>query len=127
MKKSLKLTLVLIVAIVSITGCKKSATEITCNLATAATQPPVEMNIVYSASRTGDGSISSLSYRTITGMVTVQNPQLPWTITVPVLTTTDVSITATGTTTNGSIKITYEGNSGGSSIQGSDYCEHQSD
>jgi hypothetical protein len=127
MNKQLKLTLVLIIAIVSITGCKKSATEITCNLATSATKPPVEMNIVYTASRTGDGTISTLRYSTITGMVTVQNPQLPWTITVPVLTTTDVSITATGTTTNGSIKVTYDGSSGGATIQGSDYCEHQSD
>lgn len=56
------------------------------------------------------------------------NPALPWTITVPVLTTTDVSINATGKTTNGSLKITFEGNDSNntSRILGSDYCEQQS-
>jgi len=125
MKKQLLFIIFLFAAFVSNTGCKKTANEITCNLNTTATQPPVEMNIVYTATQTGDGTIASLTYVTNGGTVTVQNPQLPWTITIPVLSSTFVSITAVGTTKNGSLKIKYEGSSGPSSIQGSDYCEQQ--
>ena len=126
MKKQMILLIVITVVFVSFIGCKKN-TEITCNLATSATQPPVEMNIVYTAEKTGDGTIAFLSYVNISGTVTVQNPQLPWSITVPVLTTTNVAISATGTTNNGSLKITYDGTSGSATIKGSDFCEHQAD
>ncbi len=85
------------------------------------------MNILYTATQTGDGAIASLSYTTISGTVTIENPQLPWTIIVPVLTSTKVSISATGTTTNGSLQITYDGSGSGATIHGSDYCEHQVD
>jgi hypothetical protein len=105
-------------------NCKKTK-EITCNLNASASQPPTEMYIVYSASQTGDGTISSLSYVTISGTVTVQNPILPWTIIVPVLTSTNVAISASGTVKNGSLKITYDGSSGTATIHGSDMCEQQ--
>ena len=126
MKKQIIFLIFITVVFVSFIGCKKN-TAITCNLATTATQPPVEMNIVYTAIQTGDGAIASLSYVTISGTVTVQNPQLPWTITVPILTTTNVAISATGTTNNGSLKITYDGTNGSATIKGSDFCEHQAD
>lgn len=125
MKKSFRIALLALLLIANITACKKTE-EKTCSLATSPTRPPVEMNVVYSALQTGDGKISSLTYTTITGPVTVQNPTLPWTLTVPVLTTTDVSISATGTTTNGSLKILYDGTTTTSHILGSDYCEQQS-
>jgi hypothetical protein len=124
MKKILIFSVFIIAMFVSFSGCKKTS-EITCNLSASATQPPVEMNVVYKALQTGDGTISSLSYTTISGTVTVQNPSLPWTITVPVLTTTNVSISASGTTKNGSLTITYDGTSGGATIHGSDFCEQQ--
>jgi len=125
MKKQLLFIIFLFAAFVSNTGCKKTANEITCNLNTTASQPPVGMNIVYTATQTGDGTMAYLSYVTNFGTVTVQNPQLPWTITVPVLSGTFVSMTAVGTTKNGSLKINYEGINGGSTIRGSDYCEQQ--
>jgi hypothetical protein len=109
---------------IGLIGCKKTS-EITCNLSTASSQPPVEMNITYTATQTGDGTISSLSYMTIAGTLTVQNPTLPWSVTVPALTSTNVSISATGTTKNGSLRISYEGVSGGATISGSDFCEQQ--
>jgi hypothetical protein len=35
------------------------------------------MNVLYTATQTGDGAIASLSYTTISGTVTIENPQLP--------------------------------------------------
>lgn len=124
MKKYLIHLMLFSVVTVGLLGCKKTS-EITCNLSTASSQPPVEMNITYTATQTGDGTISSLTYMTIAGTITVQNPSLPWSITVPAMTSTNVSISATGTTKNGSLKINYEGNSGGATISGSDFCEQQ--
>jgi hypothetical protein len=124
MKKYLIHLMLFSVVIIGLPGCKKTS-EITCNLATATSQPPVEMNITYTATQSGDGTISLLSYMTIAGTVTVQNPSLPWSITVPALTSTNVSISASGTTKNGSLKIGYEGISGGATISGSDFCEQQ--
>jgi len=126
MKKRLVHIILLSVAVIGLLGCKKTQ-EITCNLSTASSKPPVEMTITYTATQTGDGAMSSLSYVTISGTVTVQNPSLPWTVTVPALTSTDVAISATGTTKNGSIKISYEGIGSGAIISGSDYCEQQTD
>jgi hypothetical protein len=124
MKKIATILIVLAVAAASFSGCKKT-TEITCSLFTAATTPPVDMVVVYTATATGDGTISTLSYVTPTGTVTVQNPSLPWTISVNVLTTTNVQITASGTTKNGSLTISYEGNVAGSRIYGSDFCSQE--
>ncbi len=125
MKNLAIILMFLTVALFSFSGCKKTK-ELTCDLNTVSTQPPVEMNIVYSATQTGDGAIASLTYTTITGPVTIQNPSLPWSLTVSVLTTTNVSISATGTTKNGSLEISYAGTSGGSTISGSDFCQQQS-
>ncbi len=124
MKKRLVYIVLLSVAVIGLIGCKKTK-EITCNLSTAASKPPVEMTIIYTATQTGDGTLSSLSYATISGIVTVQNPSLPWTVTVPVLTSTDVAISATGTTKDGSLKISYDGVGSGGTISGSDFCEQQ--
>lgn len=124
MKKRLVHIVFLTVAVIALIGCKKTK-EITCSLSTAASKPPVEMIITYTATQTGDGALSSLSYATISGTVTVQNPSLPWTITVSALTSTDVAISATGTTKDGSLKISYEGVGSGATISGSDFCEQQ--
>lgn len=113
---------------IGLSGCKK-AKEITCSLYTAPSQPVIAMTVVYAAAQTGDGAISSLSYETNAGTVTVSNPTLPWTITISVLSGTNVKMSASGTTKNGSLKISYagEGTSGSSTskISGSDYCEQQ--
>jgi hypothetical protein len=124
MKKNETFIMLLCLLFLSISGCKKGS-EITCNLSTAANQPPVDMSVVYTATQTGDGTISSLSYETITGTVTVPNPTLPWTVVVNVLSTTAVKISASGTTKNGSLKISYSGETSTSKISGSDYCEQQ--
>jgi hypothetical protein len=124
MKNNLVFALYLSLTLIVLISCKKTK-DITCDLSTSASQPPVEMNVLYTASQTGDGTISSLTYATISGPVTVQNPALPWTVTVPVLTSTNVTMSATGTTRNGSLTITYDGFNGGVSIHGTNSCEQQ--
>ncbi|MFA5727622.1 MAG: hypothetical protein WC886_08275, partial [Saccharofermentanaceae bacterium] len=125
MKKHLIFTLFLSAALISLIGCKKSSTEITCNLSAPESQPSVAMNVVYSVTQTGDGIIGTLSYATNSGLVTVQGPKLPWTITVPVIAGTHVTISASGMTENGSLTVSYVGAGEGSTIQGSDSCEQQ--
>jgi hypothetical protein len=128
MKKTLACVVLLSTVLFISEGCKKKSSEITCNLSTAVNQPPVDMQVVYSAAQSGDGVIASLTYETITGTVTVNNPKLPWKDTVSALTTTNVKMTATGTVKNGSLIISYDGDNGsGSKIMGSDYCEQSSD
>lgn len=113
---------------IGLIGCKK-AKEITCSLYAAPSQPVIAMTVVYAAAQTGDGTISSLSYETNAGTVTVSNPTLPWTISISVLSGTNVKMSASGTTKNGSLKISYagEGTTGSSTskISGSDSCEQQ--
>jgi len=81
---------------------------------------------VYSAVQTGDGVISSLTYYTsATDMVTVTNPQLPWSVTVTVDPGTNVMISATGTVKNGSLNVSYEGPAAGEYISGNDLCSQE--
>ena len=124
MKKISVFIVFIALAMISLSGCKK-AKEITCVLYAAENQPAADMNDIYSATQTGDGTILALSYVTISGTVTIQNPTLPWTITVSVLTSTKVSMAATGNVKNGSLKIAYDGSSGGSTIHARDNCEQQ--
>jgi len=127
MKKLIAVTLLLALSFSIFTACKKNASELTCTLYTTPTQPPVNMTVTYTATATGDGSMASLTYATMSGNITIHNPQLPWSITVTALTSTNVSISATGTATNGSLEIKYDGTSGGSSISGRDFCQQQTD
>jgi len=115
--------LVILLSGIFFTGCKK---ERTCDLnATNSAGPGVDMTITYKAEQSGDGEISSLTYLTGSGAVTVTNPSLPWTISVEALATQVVGITATGTTKKGSLTISYEGMSGGNVIYGSDFCNQE--
>ena len=124
MKKMSFLLLALIPMMFLPVSCKKDK-EVTCTLVTAATQPPVDMNVTYKATQTGDGTISTLSYVNTTGTITISNPQLPWEFTVAVTTSTNVSISASGTVKNGSLNISYNGTSGGATIAGSDFCSQE--
>ncbi|MEI7725540.1 MAG: hypothetical protein WCK09_10580 [Bacteroidota bacterium] len=125
-RKQLFFNLFVALLLVSLVDCKKKVSPITCNLVAASNQPSVPMNITYTAVRTGDGVISSLTYVSETGTVTVTNPNLPWTITVPISAGINVTMSASGTATNGSLNISYDGTSGGSTIHASDYCSQES-
>ncbi len=126
MKKPFSILLGFSLLILVLFSCKKDK-ESTCSLATAVNRPAVGMNVTYVATATGDGVISTLSYVDGSGVVTVDNPALPWTATVSVPANADVRITATGTVTNGSLKVEYAGGAGGVTIAGSDMCSHESD
>jgi len=108
-------------------ACKKEKEQITCNLMATPDSTRASMTVVYTATQTGDGTISSLSYATSSGMVTVNSPSLPWTLTVQAPPNTKITMTATGTVTNGSITIDYLGTGGGYTIHASDNCTHYSD
>jgi hypothetical protein len=127
MKKTLVFTLFLSFILMCLAGCKKDNKEITCNLNAPVNQAAVGMNVVYSATQTGDGTIATLSYVSSAGTITVQNPTLPWTVTVYLPANTDITFSAAGTVTNGSLNIEYTGTGGGYTISGKDACSHQAD
>ena len=122
MKKFILLSLFAAVIMAGFTTCKKTTT-ITCNLAKTDTAPS-DMTIVFKAEKTGDGTISTLSYQVGTVTKTVTNPTLPWTTSVQASSGDAISITATGTTADGSITVSYEGENQTDKIQGEDYCSH---
>lgn len=112
--------------IILLASCKKDTT-VTCSLYTAIDQTAVGMNIVYTASATGDGTIMSLTYNTSTGPVTVTKPSLPWTVTVYMPQGADVYINGSGNVTNGGLTVDYNGSSDGHTMHASDNCSHQND
>jgi hypothetical protein len=125
MKKNLIFSLFLTTLILVMAACNKEE-ERTCNLTAGPDQPFQTMTVVYSAVQTGDGVISSLTYYTsATDMVTVTNPQLPWSVTVTVDPGTNVMISATGTVKNGSLNVSYEGTAAGEYISGNDLCSQE--
>lgn len=124
MKKT-SFVILLATMLIGLSSCKKEK-EITCNLSKS-DQAPVDMTITFKATRTGDGVITSLTYQTSEKTETIPNPILPWTINAEAAGSTTVTISATGTVKNGSLKIEYHGISGGDEIEGSDYCSQESD
>ena len=105
------------------TGVQTCALPI-CNLLAAPDSTNAGLTVVYTATATGDGTVSSLSYATSAGMVTVNNPALPWAITIQVPSRTRLTMTAAGTVTNGSLNIDYYGSGDGHTAHASDYCAH---
>jgi len=122
MRQYSSLILILTFILIGFGSCKKD-TEITCNL-NVADQAPINMTISFSATQTGDGTISTLTYKTSAGEETITNPSLPWTIDVTADEGTDISITAQGKVKDGSLTVSYLGESQGSVVEGSDFCTH---
>lgn len=74
------------------------------------------VDVQYQATQTGDGTLTSLTYAGPSGNVTVQNPSLPYNFTTTVTLPTQVTMSASGFYTNGTITIAYSANvSGGNS------------
>ena len=82
-------------------------TEKTCDLST--NEKFLAGSVVYEATQGGDGTFSTITYVDDQGTQMISNPQLPWAKMVTVLNGTTVKLTATGTTTNGSLAISVEG------------------
>ena len=103
-------------------SCKKSDEEISCNLNAPSNTTTESMSVQYKASKTGDGTISQIVYQTNDGEKTILNPSFPWQETVDIDPDIEVSISASGKVTNGSLTIAYDGTGASSNIEGSDYC-----
>jgi len=123
MRKYAMLFIVLSMVLLVFESCKKDET---CNLDAHKDQLPEDMTITFTASKTGDGVINSLSYKTSEGDSTITNPSLPWTQKVDdAKGGTSVSITAQGTVKDGSLKVAFSGEGGDDS--GSDCCSSSDD
>ena len=117
------LFIVLSMVLLVFESCKKDET---CNLDAHKDQLPEDMTITFTASKTGEGVINSLSYKTSEGDSTITNPSLPWTQKVDdAKGGTSVSITAQGTVKDGSLKVAFSGEGGDDS--GSDCCSSSDD
>lgn len=95
-----------------------------CTLATSVSDGPGP--VTYTASRTGNGSISSYTYNTDHGPVTVTDPTLPYTLTTT-LATARAGVAAIGTASNGSLTIGWQITSELSPDQDATTCAHGSD
>ena len=80
----------------------------------------------YTASSTGNGTISAFTYSTDGGPVIVTDPTLPYTVTAQ-LATARASASAVGTASNGSITIGWQIASESSPEQDSVSCAHSND
>jgi len=122
MKKIGVLAILLSFIMIAYTACKKDE-EITCNLSKTGSTS-VDMSVEFEAVSTGDGTISTLTYKVGSTTKTISNPTLPWSVTVNASAGDAISITASGTTKDGSITVSYDGIGSGSEIKGSDDCSH---
>lgn len=120
MKKITVLALFLSVLMIGFSSCKKSASSTTTNLDTGVQQAPSAMTINFSATQTGDGTITTLTYTVGSTTQTVTNPTFPWSAAVDASAGDDVSMTATAVTTNGSVVITFDGQNNTDHITGRD-------
>jgi len=121
---------ILVTALVLVAACGSSTGpggRTNCNPALSIgsdfAEPTGTIDVMYSASVTGDGQISSLTYAGPSGPVMVSNPALPYSITTTVPLPTQATMTASATYTNGTITIAYSASVGGSDDeQGNQVC-----
>ena len=99
---------ILSLMIVLLTNCDstESSGPESFNLAVTPTEANMDYSVEYKAEKTGDGQLSQIVYNTNDGQVTVDNPSLPWTVTVNIVQGTNISLEASGTASNGSVTIT---------------------
>jgi len=119
MKKLSALAILMAFIMIGFMSCSKdssSSSPTTWNLDAGSHQVSNDMTITFSAAQTGDGVISSITYTVGPSSQTVTNPTLPWSVDVSAKAGNNVSMTAIGTTTNGSVTITYGGSGGGETV-----------
>jgi hypothetical protein len=78
---------------------------------------PSTISVTYTASVTGDGTITSLTYVGGSGPVTINNPTLPFSVDTTVSLPTQAAMSASGYYTNGTVTIAYQANVGGGDIE----------
>ena len=85
-------------------------------------------SVTYSLSITGNQStVTVLTYRDSSGIVTVNNPTNGWSVQVTVSGGTTIGMTSQGTVNNGTIQINLQGNetTGNDQVTGQDSCTAQ--
>jgi hypothetical protein len=122
MKKLLISILFLTGIMAGFTTCNNKVNT-TCHLAKSNTAP-VDMDVIFEADKTGDGVISTLTYQVGSLTKTFSNPPLPWSDTVSAKAGDEISITATGNTTNGTLSVSFHGENGKDHVKASDFCAH---
>ncbi|MEI6456429.1 MAG: hypothetical protein WCO93_09085 [bacterium] len=99
----LKLSLLSVVMIIAFTKCRKDSD---CKLQASAPAQGSDMIFVYEAKIiSGQGSISSLTYVSSNGEITVENPRMPWRDTVLVPGAVSASVSAVGTIEGGRLQL----------------------
>ena len=104
-----------------VVGC--GSTE--CDLTTSnALDPGTDWQVKYSATVTGDGSISRINYLDATGAVqTVTNPTLPWSLTVTIPAPGPAEVNAAAEVKDGSASVQAEASRApADTIRGVDAC-----
>ncbi len=122
MKKFTIMAILVSVIMIGFTTCKRD-TSITCNLGKT-DNALSNMTILFKAAKTGDGTLSTLTYKVGSTEKTISSPALPWSVNADASAGDAISITATGTTSDGSLTISYDGKNTTAEIHGSDYCSH---
>ena len=126
MKKHPVLLLALASLIFLVVSCAKDK-EKTCSLSAGPDTPAYGLQVKYTATQTGDGKITSLTYYTsATETVTVTDPVLPWEVTLFVEGGTTLKITAAGTVKNGSVSVSYDATGETEAYSASDFCSQES-
>ena len=121
MKKFSALAILMSFIMIGFMSCSKSSSGPTTTSLDAGTeQAPSAMTINFTATQTGDGAITTLTYTVGTNTQTVSNPTFPWSASVDASAGDNVSMTATAVTTTGSVTITYDGQNATDHITGTD-------
>lgn len=108
-RAAIQQALLLCVAVLTATACGGDGGTINTLVCGPSIGPSVisgDITVTYSASLTGTGAVTSVTYVTDTGPVVVNNPTLPLQVTV-VNATSPAAIRAAGRVTSGSITIGY--------------------
>ncbi len=107
-RTALHQALLLSVAVLTATACGGGGTisTLTCGPSIGPSVISGDITVTYSASLTGTGAVTSVTYVTDTGPIVVNNPALPWQVVV-VNATSPAAIRAAGRVTTGTITIGY--------------------
>jgi hypothetical protein len=123
MKAHFTKTLVAALLVLSFYGCMKCDpyTE-SCKLATAPHSTKNAGHVMYRVHDSGAVFVKSLTYQGPDGLVTIEKPVLPFTVSFPVTQAANIGITAEGTAINGYFSIGYIFIASGDTVTQKDIC-----
>lgn len=128
MPKKIILIIMALFLVVNFSACDSTDSEPEaqrkeCNLSAEALLIAPTYDVTYTAENTGDGTITKLTYIDNSGTKTIENPTLPWSLTVTITEVNLIAkITAEGSTLNGSLTVKINGTKNGSTFSALDNC-----